>query len=354
MKLGLGMSELSDGRLRYAKQIGADGIFFSLQGLPGYAARGYATTGELAALKAQVESYGLEVLALRADPHRTAAVLAGQPERDEEIEHLGATIRAAGQAGISTLFFNLTPWRSWRTPWPQQRGIPPLRPSDVRHGSGPGRYYQPVGRGGAVLLRHDSARAAEDSARAPADQVAPLGHVTASELWERLRYLYERIIPVAEEASVNVGAHPDDPPERIYRGVEQVLNTVEGLQRLVDLVPSPRSGLLLCLGTLHEMGHGPDETMAAIERFLQQGKIFSAHFRNPRGTVPNGGYQEDFLDEGDLDMLAVMRLLHRYRYQGSLDPDHAVGIVGDEGGRIAFAWELAYMKALKRAVEAGV
>jgi mannonate dehydratase len=111
--------------------------------------------------------------------------------------------------------------------------------------------------------------------------------------------------------------------------------------------------LLLCLGTLHEMGTGPQDTMAAIEHFLQRNKIFSAHFRNPRGTVPNGGYQEDFLDEGDLDMLAVMRLLHKYDYQGSLDPDHAVGIAGDAGGRIAFAWELGYMKALKAAVEAG-
>jgi mannonate dehydratase len=102
-----------------------------------------------------------------------------------------------------------------------------------------------------------------------------------------------------------------------------------------------------------QMGTGPQDTMAAIEYFLQRNKIFSAHFRNPRGTVPNGGYQEDFLDEGDLDMLAVMRLLHKHEYQGSLDPDHAVGIAGDTGGRIAFAWELGYMKALKAAVEAG-
>ena len=32
-------------------------------------------------------------------------------------------------------------------------------------------------------------------------------------MWERVQYFYERVIPVAEEAGVNVGAHPDDPPE---------------------------------------------------------------------------------------------------------------------------------------------
>ena len=40
----------------------------------------------------------------------------------------------------------------------------------------------------------------------------------------------------------------------------------------------------------------------------------------------------------------------RHRYTGSLDPDHAVGVAGDSGGRIAFAWELGYMKALRAAV----
>jgi mannonate dehydratase len=350
MKIGLGISAPTEERLQYAKQLGADGVFCAAQSMPGYAAQGYATVEELAALKERVESHGLEILTLRLDPHRTAAVLSGAPEREREIENIATTIRAAGPVGVPTVFFNLTPWRSLPTPWPRTAGAPAPGPGDLRLGSGPGRYYRAEGRGGAVLLTHNAARAAEDAASAPAEAVAPYGQISADTMWERVAYLYERIIPVAEEAGVNVGAHPDDPPERVYRGEEQILNTVAGLNRLTELVPSPRNGLLLCLGTLHEMG---DDTMGAIEYFAQRGKIFSAHFRNPRGTVPSGGYREDFLDEGDLDMLEVMRLLYKHNYQGSLDPDHAVGIVGDEGGRIAFAWELGYMKALRAAVMAG-
>ena len=350
MKIGFGIGDPSEERLRYAKQLGADGVFVSLQALPGYRERGYATADDLAALRRSVERLGLEILTLRIDPHRTAAVLAGAPGRDEEIDHIARTIRAAGQVGLPTVFYNLTAWRSWPVAWPQTEGAPALGEGDLRRGSGPGRYYRAVGRGGAVLLTHNHERAEHDGAATPEERVAPLGRVSADEMWERVRYLYERIIPVADEAGVNVGAHPDDPPERVYRGVEQILNTPDGLKRLTELVPSPRSGLLLCLGTLHEMGHGPADTMAAIEYFVSRGKIFSAHFRNPRGTVPNGGYQEDFLDEGDLDMLAVMRLLYRHDYQGSLDPDHAVGVAGDTGGRIAFAWELGYMNALRAAV----
>jgi mannonate dehydratase len=321
--------------------------------LPGYNSRGSATADELADVRRLVESYGLEVLLLRLDYQRHEGILWGLPHRDREIADIAATIRAAGQAGIATVIVNLTAWRSLPLSWGQTPGRPGPGEGDLRNGSGPGRYTRPVGRGGAVLLTHSAARAAADADRAPAEVNAPHGLVSADEMWDRIRYFYERIIPVAEEAGVNIGAHPNDPPEPVYRGVEQVLNTAAGLQRLLDLVPSPRNGLLLCLGTLHEMGTGPAETLAAIESFVRQGKVFNAHFRNPKGTVPQGYYQEDFLDEGDLDMLAVMRLLHRYDYQGSLDPDHAVGIVGDQHGRIGFAWELGYMKALKWAVERG-
>ncbi|HEV2122662.1 MAG TPA: mannonate dehydratase [Chloroflexota bacterium] len=353
MKIAFAAPELSEGRLRYAKQLGADGVVLHAGAVGRYDERGKATAEELAAARQTVERFGLQVLVLRLDPHRTRAVLAGSPERDQEIEDIAATIRASGQAGIPTVFYNLTPWRSWETPWGREQGIPRLADGDLRHGSGPGRYYRAEGRGGAVLLTHAHARAVEDSAAASSESTAPIGRVSADEMWERVRYLYERIIPVAEEAGVNVGAHPDDPPEREYRGVEQILNSFAGLRRLTELVPSPRNGLLLCLGTLHEMGRSPEDTMEAIDYFASRGKIFSAHFRNPKGTVPNGYYQEDFLDEGDMNMFEVMRLLHRHGYQGALDPDHAVGIEGDSGGRIGFAWELGYMKALRDVVLAG-
>jgi mannonate dehydratase len=350
MNIGIGISQPTDERLRYARQLGADGVFLAADAAPGFRRRGYATADELAALRARIEQYGLELLVLRLPPQRTFATLTGGPGAEEEIEAICRTVRAAGAAGVPTVFFNLTPWRSLDVAWPATPGGPRPTADDVRPGSGPGRYYRPTGRGGAVLLTHDRARAAADAAQAPAEGVAPYGPISAAELWDRVGALYRRVVPEAEAAGVNVGAHPDDPPEVTYRGVEQILNSVAGLQRLIDLVPSPRSGLLLCLGTLHEMG---EDTMGAIDHFLGQGKVFNAHFRNPRGTVPGGYYQEDFLDEGDLDMLAVMRLFHRHRYTGSLDPDHAVGVVGDSGGRIAFAWELGYMKALRAAVLAG-
>ena len=347
MKISFGIGELSEERLLYAKQLGADGVTCTATVIPGYTQNRAVTVDEMADLKKYVESYGLELLTFRLRPQDTYNVLCNPSNRDWEIDNICVTIRAAGAVDVPFLYYNLTPWRSLDTAWSRNPSIPALKESDLAYGSGPGRYHKAAGRGNADLLTHTSARSQEDIQTVPEAENAPYGFISADELWNRVQYFYDRVIATAEEAGINVGAHPNDPPEPIYRGTQQIHNTVDGLKRLVDLVPSDRSGLLLCIGTLHEMG---DDTMAAIEYFLQKKKIFQVHFRNPTGTVPAGYYQEDFLDEGDLDMHAVVRLLNKYDYTGNIDPDHAIGIAGDKGGRIGFAWELGYIKALRDTV----
>jgi mannonate dehydratase len=355
-KPALHLNDLSEKSLRHAVQLGAVGI--NVQG----AAMGAGGTMEvldlpqtpdpapdLEQMRRQVEAQGLEVLCIQLPAQATNGILTGGARAERETDHLCTVIRGAGKAGIPTVFYNLTPWRSTYPWWQGNPGVPDCGPGELRHGSGPGRYYRAAGRGGAVLNTHDTRRVQEDEARTPPKTLAPYGEIDAQTLWSRVRALYERIIPVAEAAGVNVGAHPNDPPEPHFRGVEQIHNTPAGLQQLIDLVPSKRSGLLLCIGTLQEMGTGPADTMAALDSFLAQEKVFGTHFRNPKGTVPQGFYQEDFLDDGDLDMLEVVRLMRRRGYTGGLDPDHAQGIEGDQGAREAWAWQLGYIRALIRA-----
>lgn len=347
MKISVGLSELSEARMRYAKQMGAHGVSIGAYALDSYNQTGRVDVGELKSAKSAVAAHGLDVFTLRLRPQATHDILTDGPNAQREIDNVVACVRAAGEAGVPFLYYNLTPWRSLPTAWGDMPGAPSPEPGSVSVGSGPGRYYRPNGRGGAVLLTHRGPLAERDQTTTPEESVAPYGRIMADQMWDRIGRMYEAVIPAAEEAGVNVGAHPNDPPEPIYRGVEQVMNTVDGLNRLVDLVDSPRSGLLLCIGTLHEMG---EDTMAAMDSLLSRGKIFYAHFRNPKGTVPGGDYQEDFLDEGDLNMMDVMRLYKSHGYTGAFDPDHAQGIEGDEGGRIGFAWELGYMRALLKTV----
>lgn len=61
----------------------------------------------------------------------------------------------------------------------------------------------------------------------------------------------------------------------------------------------------------------------------------------------NRGYAEVFVDDGDLDMARVFRTLDEVGYDGVIDYDHSLGIIGDEPlpkQYIAFA--VGYMRGL--------
>jgi len=83
-----------------------------------------------------------------------------------------------------------------------------------------------MGLGGARLTTFDAERITGELDDRPA------GEVSREEVWSRIGYFYERIVPVAEEARVRLATHPDDPPMEYYRGVHQALINFEGLRRL--------------------------------------------------------------------------------------------------------------------------
>ena len=67
------------------------------------------------------------------------------------------------------------------------------------------------------------------------------------------------------------------------------------------------------------------------------------HFRNVKGKVPN--YYEVFVDEGDIDMIEILRILHRNQYKGVLIPDHTPQMTCDAPWHAGMAYALGYMRA---------
>jgi mannonate dehydratase len=130
-------------------------------------------------------------------------------------------------------------------------------------------------------------------------------------------------------------------------GVARILSSLEGLQRLIDAVPSPAIGLGFCQGTIASMS-GVD-MVQAIRRFGQQGKIFFAHFRNPRGQVPV--FEEVFPDEGDSDLLAAVRAYREVGFDGVIRVDHAPAVVDDPHGERTFGYQVGYFRGLVDAIE---
>jgi len=327
IKIGMRSHDGSEERLRYAQQIGADGASIWGWALPGYRENGYPTLDGLLVMRERFERYDLELTGIGLGAEVIKNQLLGTPARKEDVEKVCRTIRVMGQAfrdapsaPVLIIDQRLTYW--------------------ARDGYTGGARLS-IGRGGAVLYSFDATRDAEQI-------TSPLGEVSSAEVWERMAYLYERIIPVAEDARIRLATHPDDPPMSYYRGVHQVLTGLEGFRTFIERFPSPYNGLLLCLGCMQEAGQ---DIPAVIRYFGERERIFYVHLRNVRGTVPK--YEEVFLNEGDMDVVAAVKALQEVGYDRFLVPDHHVGLVGDSEWRHrSRAWSVGYLRGLLQALGA--
>jgi mannonate dehydratase len=135
--------------------------------------------------------------------------------------------------------------------------------------------FQIPARGGAMTNGFDLAKIA--------DRAAPARPITAPQrLWDNLGYFLKRIVPVAEDAGVNLAMHPDDPPIASVSGAAQIMYDADCFERLFDLAPSKANGMCFCQGTFSEMGV---DIPSSIKRLAD--RIHYVHFRDVRGKVPS-------------------------------------------------------------------
>jgi mannonate dehydratase len=174
----------------------------------------------------------------------------------------------------------------------------------------------------------------------------PISH---DELWRRLQRFLEDVLPVAEQAGVRLAAHPDDPPMPTVRQQPRLVYQPWMYQRLIDLVPSSSNALEMCVGTLAEMTDG--DIYEAVDRYSKQEKIAYIHLRNVTGKVPH--YRETFIDEGDVDMLRILAILHRNRFDGVVIPDHSPQMTCSAPWHAGMAHTIGFMLAAKAALDSG-
>ena len=354
MKLGLGLyrSLITPENLAFARQAGATHLVIHLVDYfagaspvldSGPPTRGWGITrnqerpwtlDELLAIKRQVNDAGLVWEAIENfDPSHWFDILLDGPRKRQQMEGLKRTIQAVGKAGIPIMGYNFSIAGVW------------------------GWTKGPTGRGGARALTYDES-AIDTTTPMPNGMVwnmvydpdAPAGTVppvTEAELWERFAWFLREILPVAEESGVRLALHPDDPPTTALRGAARLVNHPDKYQRMLDLANSPAAALECCVGSLAEMPAG--DPYVAIDRYARAGRIGYVHFRNVRGTVPR--YEEVFVDEGDLDMPRVVRLLHDAGYDGVLIPDHTPEMTCSAPWHAGMAFALGYMRACLQMVE---
>ena len=178
-------------------------------------------------------------------------------------------------------------------------------------------YYEEPGRGGAGMLLFDYDKI-KDLPPLPEE-----GAHSLDEMWANVTYFLKAVVPVAVESGVRLALHPNDPPAPISRGSGQIMGSVEGWKRLVSIVPSPYNGITFDCGVTREMGDDPVEV---CRYFCKRDCINHMHFRNVILHKPREKYTEVFLDEGEVNMFAVMRELVRQKYPRLIYPEHPRGL----------------------------
>ena len=322
MRLGVDFrGDGPDSLLQFGKQMGAEDAVGSAASFD--PVRGYFDYETLVKLKERVEGFGLKLAAIEnVHRHWNDKIKLGLPGRDEQIDNWCKSLRNMGKAGVPIFGYNfMTPSSpttySWRT------------------------SKTPTGRGGADVTTFDWEVARE----AP---VGEHGEYSDDDIWANFDYFIKAVVPVAEEAGVKMGLHPDDPPISPLAGIARIFRSHDSLQRLCDIVQSDYNGLEFCQGTVSEM---PENVIDAIERFVGQGKVHYVHFRNVSGPVPT--FSETFIDEGHVDMIEAMETYHKLGFEGTFIDDHVPGVVGDGERYIARAHAMGYIRALIDTVTRG-
>jgi len=318
--MSISLRELNEAGMRRWKQIGIDHV------LMGGPAKLPWQEAEIRSIMDRLKSGGLTLSNMMIVGFPNA--IYGRPGRDEEIEKVRQSIRAAGRAGLPVVEYNFYAHRAMEG------------------------YYEETGRAGAGYTAFDYDRM-KDLPPLPEEGTHGL-----EEMWSNLTYFLKAVIPVAEESGVRMALHPNDPPAPISRGSKQIMGSVEGWKRLIEIVPSKSNGITFDCGVTREMGHDPVEV---CRYFGARDRINHVHFRNVRVRVPNEKYTEVFLDEGDVNMFAVMKELVRQKYSRLVYPEHPRRLDADRehpefrstypggGAYVSYVYNVGYSRAMLQA-----
>ena len=288
MQLGVGASMDVEATVARAAKYGAKRVSIGMMSLPGFEENGYPDPSALRDLKGKLEDAGLQ----------------------------------ATDAGWRLLKWPPRPYRSH-----SRGGITSpeaLLTRDRRTIDAMLRMIEVAGEAGitSVLQIVDIAK--------------PIDPGKAAACWDGLIEIYSELVQVAEGGGVGIGIHtlhrllPDGIRERaVAQGVRlsdyethmadgwggpYLVATYEDLRRLVNAVPSPANGVMMCTG----MDFLGADMPALIKEYA--GKIHCVGFRDHSESWPSA--REVPLGEGRVDFRAVVAALKEVGYKGVWAPEH--------------------------------
>jgi mannonate dehydratase len=276
----------------------------------------------------RLDAYHLPLSSAGIDRVKIPNIMLGRsPERDREIEWIQQMILVAAKTDVKVLNYNTTLLPVVRT----QKTIDPTR--------GFSSY---------------STWNYEEALKNP-QELTIAGEVGVDEIFERITYLLDRILPVAEEYNIKLANHIADPPIPAgFRGITRwnSPDVFEGIKRFAQLYDSPSHGFNFCIGSIAEGLNDPaNEIFPIIEWVGKRKQIFNVHLRNIKGGWNN--FQEVYPDNGVMNFYHVMRALRDVDYDGMVMPDHVPYHDAPGAKEQAFAFAYGHIKALLLALSSG-
>ena len=317
IRISVWHGDLSDSYLRKMVQLGADCLDFGNGGFwPGVAEQGYPDVDQVKAIRRRIRDFGLDINRVTL-PDITDPFMQDGDGAQRELDNSCRALEAFAEAGVpiarQRMAGDTFPWRLTR--------------------------YRAVHRGG-YRSRGESLGMTKDPAPTPSQE--ELEH-----WWDRFLKVYDKLVPIAEEADIKLAMHPSDTPV-----VDTPFGAL-GFHRIIDAFPSRQVGYLYCCGTRAEAG-GSSLILDEIHNYGRKGRLFTVHMRNVRGSLATAGaFEETLLDDGDINMFKVLRELDSVGFDGCINPDHIPQIEGDaDGVHQGLAYSVGYLKALLAALAA--
>ena len=268
------------------------------------------------------ESHGIRVYGFgNSDVHNQDAIVLNLENRNAKVEQYKQHLRDLGKAGIPYTTYAHMANGIWSTEREETRGGASARGFDL-----------------------DKATTGHWAGRAYTGEFSHGRRYTQEELWDNFTSFAREVAPVAEEAGVRIGIHPDDPPVPELAGIPRcIFGNYDGYKRALEIANSPNVGMCLCVGCWLEGGPlmGKD-VITTIHDFGKANKLFKVHLRNVNQPLPH--FTETFLDNGYMDMTKVVAAMREVNFDGVVIADHIPQMGNDP--RIASAYSIAYIKAL--------
>ena len=346
------------------KQMGVEGVVTSLHHIP---AGEVWQVEDILSVKHDIESYGMRWSVVESLPVSEGIKICST-DRDILIDNYRQSLRNLGACGIDTVCYNFMPVLDWartdlhyKNPSGAESMLfdyPTFAAFDVyilkREGARDSYSPDILEKAERIItlmtpeeqeeLAHNIIIVTQafihgvvgeggDYKQQFLDYLKTYNQIGKDELRQNLLRFLNDVVPVAEEAGVNLCIHPDDPPFPLL-GLPRIAGTIEDFRWIFSRCESIANGLTFCTGSLST--HPDNDLILMAEEFAS--RIHFVHLRNT-SVLPDHGFCESGHLKGSVDMFSVVKILLKEQVRrvevGRRDirmpfrPDHGLRMLDD-------------------------